>query len=86
MVDETTDQSNTEQMVFCLRQVMLMIVLKFMRNLLGCIALSQHQLNHRALYTHCYGHALNLAAQDSLSCMQDTLDTTYEIIKLIKIP
>jgi hypothetical protein len=33
----------------------------------------------RALYTHCYGHALNLAVQDSvkhLTIMEDTLDTT----------
>lgn len=44
-------------------------------------------LEHRALYTHCYGHALNLAAQDSIKnikLMQDTLDTTYEITKFIK--
>lgn len=36
---------------------------------------------------HCYGHALNLAAQDTLKglrVMEDTLDTTYEITKLIK--
>ena len=43
-------------------------------------------LQHRALYTHCDGHALNLAAQDSIKrirIMEDTLDTTYEITKLI---
>ena len=42
----------------------------------------------RALYTHCYGHALNLATQeDSLKgvhLMQNTLDVVYEITKLIK--
>ncbi len=41
----------------------------------------------KALYTHCSGHALNLATQDSLKevkLMQDTLDTVYEITKLIK--
>ena len=32
----------------------------------------------RALYTHCYGHALNLV------CRKESLDTAYEIIKLIK--
>ena len=40
-----------------------------------------------ALYTHCYGHALNLATQDALKgikVMEDTLDTVYEITKLIK--
>ena len=40
----------------------------------------------RALYTHCYGHALNLACGDTIKwckLFQDTLDTTYEITKLI---
>ena len=41
----------------------------------------------KALYTHCYGHALNLATQNCLKgikIMQSTLDTVYEITKLIK--
>ena len=40
----------------------------------------------RAIYTHCYGHALNLAASDSIKkskVMKDALDTTHEICKLI---
>lgn len=40
-----------------------------------------------ALYTHCYGHALNLAASDAVKqCnqMKDALDTVFEITKLIK--
>ena len=44
-------------------------------------------LEHKALYAHCYSHALNLVAQDTIKhvkTMQDTLDTTYEITKLIK--
>lgn len=44
-------------------------------------------LEPKALYTHCYGHALNLAVQDSIKhvkIMKDTLDMTHEIIKLIK--
>ena len=39
-------------------------------------------LEHRAFYTHCYGHASNLAAQDAVKhskIMEDCLDTTYEI-------
>ena len=35
-------------------------------------------LEHRTLYTHCYGHALILAAHDSIKrirIMKDTLDT-----------
>ena len=41
----------------------------------------------RAVFTHCYGHALNLAASDtikSLKVMKDALETTHEITKLIK--
>ena len=44
-------------------------------------------IEFRALYTHCYGHALNLATQDTLKgikILEDTLDTVYEITKLIK--
>ena len=41
----------------------------------------------RAVYTHCYGHSLNLAASDAIrnsKLMKDALDTTHEITKLIK--
>ena len=41
----------------------------------------------RAVYTHCYGHALNLAAGDALKqchLLRDSLETTREITKLIK--
>ena len=41
----------------------------------------------RALYIHCYGHALNLAVQETVkrnSILQDTLDTVEEMTKLIK--
>ena len=41
----------------------------------------------RALFMHCYGHALNLAASDAvMQCghMKDSLDTVYEIKKLVK--
>lgn len=41
----------------------------------------------RALFTHCYGHSLNLAVCDAIKqCkpIQDALDVTYEITKLIK--
>ena len=51
------------------------------------VAKMMMDLEHQALYTHCYGHALNLATQDSIKdikIMEDTLDTTYEINKLIK--
>ena len=41
----------------------------------------------RATYTHCYGHALNLAASDTVKMnriLRDTLDTALEISKLLK--
>ena len=41
----------------------------------------------RALFTHCYGHALNLAASDSVKkckVVKDAMDVTFEISKLIK--
>ena len=56
----------------------------------GCksgVATRLAALEPRALYTHCYGHALNLATQDALKgvkIMEETLDTVYEITKLIK--
>ena len=47
------------------------------------------QKEHTALYTHCYGHALNLAVQDAVKAnviLRDTLDTTSieEMTKRIK--
>ena len=41
----------------------------------------------RATFTHCYGHALNLAAGDTIKknkILHNTLDVTLEISKLIK--
>ncbi len=41
----------------------------------------------RALYTHCYGHSLNLACSDSVKeckVMRDSLDVVQEITKLVK--
>ena len=41
----------------------------------------------RAVFTDCYGHSLNLACGDAIKrckLMQDALDTTHEITKLIK--
>ena len=45
------------------------------------------ELQPKAIFTHCYGHALNLAASDTIKqskVMKDALDTTHEITKLIK--
>lgn len=41
----------------------------------------------RAVYSHCYGHALNLAASDTVKknkILRDVLDTVFEITKLLK--
>ena len=46
----------------------------------GCktgVAKTLLQMEPHTLYTHCYGHALNLA-------VQGTLDTVEEMTKLIK--
>ena len=51
------------------------------------VATKVSSLKPRALYTHCYGHALNLAVQDGINgtkVMDETLSTIYEITKLIK--
>ena len=42
----------------------------------------------RVVFIHCYGHALNLAIGDTIKSnkiLRDTLDTTYEISKLLNI-
>ena len=44
-------------------------------------------LQPKALYTHCYGHSLNLACQDTIrhvKPIRDALDTTHELSKLLK--
>ena len=41
----------------------------------------------RAVYMYCYGHPLNLACSDvvkSCKIMIDALDTSHELIKLVK--
>ena len=39
------------------------------------------------MFTHCYGHALNLSINDTIKqspAMKDCLDTCFELVKLIK--
>ena len=41
----------------------------------------------RAVFTHCYGHSLSLSFSytiKNIKIMRDSLDTTYEILELIK--
>ena len=51
------------------------------------VAIQLQKEEPRAVYTHCYGHALNLACSDAVkNCkiMRDALNTSYELIKLVK--
>ena len=44
----------------------------------SCVATQLQKLENMALYTHCYGHALNLACQDPVkrcNIMKDMLET-----------
>lgn len=44
-------------------------------------------LNRKCLYTHCYGHALNLCVKDAcnkVTCLKNTMDAAWEICKLVK--
>ena len=53
----------------------------------GGVATKISELEPRALFTHCFGHALNLAVSDTiknLPAMKDCLDTSFEVIKLVK--
>ena len=133
MADETTDASNTEQLVICMRWVdgnfethedflglyaladlqantisnsIKDIFLRYdlpMSKLRGqCydmaatmagkktgVATQIQKLEPRAVYTHCYGHALNLACNDSIkTCklLRDTLDVTRELRTLSRNP
>ena len=45
-------------------------------------------LESRAVYTHCYSHSLNLACMGTIKSsrvMQEALDITGEITKLVKL-
>ena len=130
MVDETTDSSNTEQVVIVIRWVdgqlivheefialysvpaidadtltsvikdslvRLNLSLNKMRgqcydgasSMSGAktgVAKQISDIESRAIFTHCYGHTLNLACSDAVKgckILWDTLETTREITKLI---
>ncbi len=53
----------------------------------GGVAAKIAEMESRALFTHCYGHALNLGVGDTIKrspAMKDCLDTCFELVKLIK--
>lgn len=59
-------------------------------NMAGCrngVATQIQAKEKRAILTHCYGHALNLAVSDSIKqskICQDAMDSAFEISKLIR--
>ena len=131
MVDETTDISNAEQAVICMRWVddelsaneefiglyqiestdsnsivamirdvilRLNLTLAKLRGQCYDGAASMSGIRNgvstqilkeepRAVYTHCYGHSLNLACNDTIKqskVIKDALEVTQEIAKLVK--
>ena len=51
------------------------------------VAARIQQLESKAVFVHCYGHALKLNVNDTMkksSILRDCLDTCYELIKLVK--
>ena len=53
----------------------------------GGVAAMIKKIEPRALYTHCYEHALNLACADTIKqcrIVKNGLETTHEITKLVK--
>ena len=131
MCDESTDVSNREQLVICIRWVddnlepheeflglykiddiqastivaaikdsLVRLNFSFskcrgqcydgasnMRGAKGGVAKLLCKEESRAVYMHCYGHALNLAVGDTIKeskIMKDVLDTAFEVTKLVK--
>ncbi len=53
----------------------------------GGVAAKIAGIEPRAVFTHCFGHALNLGVSDTIKqspAMKDCLDTCFELVKLIK--
>ena len=56
----------------------------------GCcngIAVQSLKVEPRVLYTHCYGHSLNLSRQyviRAIKLIKSALDTAFELSKLLK--
>ena len=49
------------------------------------VAAKIEELEPRAVFTHCYGHALSLGVSDTIKhsmAMKDCLDTCFEVVKL----
>lgn len=58
-----------------------------MRGARSGVAKQLQDIEPRAIYLHCYGHSLNLAASDAIQhckVMKTSLETIHEITKLVK--
>ena len=52
-----------------------------------CVAINNKSDAPRAVFTHCYGYCIHLAASDIMKTsriMKDVLATTHEITRLVK--
>ena len=94
------DTIDADSLVFAIRDVLLQMNVNIANchgqcydgasNMSGAckgVAKLINQEESRAIYMHCYGHALNLAVGDcmkSSKICKDSLDTAFEITKLIK--
>ena len=90
----------SDTIVKCLRDVLIRMNLNINNCRVQCYDGASNMKDHkkgvatqilqeegRALYTHCYGHSLNLAIADTvheIKLLQYTFDTTSEISKLLK--
>ena len=93
-------RTNADQVVAILKNALLRINFNFQRARGQCydgaatragektgVATQIKTINGKCLYTHCYGHASNLAVAEaikSLQCISDSLKTVREIGKLVK--
>ena len=51
------------------------------------VAAKIEEIEPQAVFTHCYGHSLNVRVSDTikhLPAMKDCLETSFELVKLIK--
>ena len=94
--DMSATGTNAESIVRELKDCLLRMDLELTKCYDGCstmkgpkngVVVKIKKEDQRALYSHCYAHSLNLAVGDTMKSskvLQDTIDTTFELTKLIK--
>ena len=94
------EQTTADDIVFIIKDVLLRMNLKIQNARGQCydgtatmarkrkgVVTQIKAINGKCLYTHCYGHVLNLAVADavkSVKCIRDALEVVSEIGKLVK--